>query len=245
MWFGTVDGLNRYDGYSITIYNTDKNNPNSISNNTIRSLEEDSLGRIWIGTDDGLCVYNPLSEKIFQVGIEFVDNDVLLRINSIIVDKNYLILGTSRGLLRAKINTPDLEQIGQSFQTVKYSENSSERVYDAIRCKNGSIWFITSDALYGIVFQSESNDPWVIENNADKELGNNVGIEEDKSGNLWIITHTKGFFRYSPSMKRMDRFSENFPNRSVVSDMYSSAVTDKNHNLWLATRDVFRCQMAE
>ena len=237
MWFGTVDGLNRYDGYSITIYNTDKNNPYSISNNTIRSLAEDSLGRIWIGTDDGLCVYNPSSEKIFQVGIGFIGDDVLLRINSIIVDKECLILGTSLGLLRARINTTDLEQIGRDFQVVKYSKNSQTRVYDATLCRNGSIWFITSDALVGILFQSETDDPWVIDIITDKELGNNVGIEEDISGNIWIITHTKGFFRYNPSTKKMDHFRENFPNRSVISDLYSSAVTDKDDNLWLATRD--------
>jgi len=47
MWIGTVDGLNQYDGYNITIFNTDRNNPNSISNNTIRSLAEDSMGRIF------------------------------------------------------------------------------------------------------------------------------------------------------------------------------------------------------
>jgi len=237
MWIGSVDGLNQYDGYNITIHNTDKNNPNSVSNNTIRSLAEDSLGRIWIGTDDGLCVYNPLSEKIFQLGIKIIDDDFTLRVNSIIVDKNYLILGTTLGLLKANINTTDLEQIGKNFQTVNYSKNSQAIVYDATLCKNGSIWFITSDALIGLVFQSETNDPWVIDNISDSELGNNVAIEEDRSGNIWIITHTKGFFRFNPSTKRMDRFSENFPNRSIVTDMYSSAVTDKNDNLWLATRD--------
>jgi len=41
IWFGTVDGLNRYDGYNIDIYNTNKNDPNSLSNNTVRCLVED------------------------------------------------------------------------------------------------------------------------------------------------------------------------------------------------------------
>ena len=59
MWFGTRDGLNRYDGYTFRIY---KNNPldtASISNNTIISLVEDNKGFIWIATwGGGLNRYN-------------------------------------------------------------------------------------------------------------------------------------------------------------------------------------------
>ncbi len=59
IWFGTVDGLNRYDGYNVEVFNTKRNDNHAISNNTIRSLAEDNFGRIWIGTDDGLNVYDP------------------------------------------------------------------------------------------------------------------------------------------------------------------------------------------
>ncbi len=55
MWFGTWDGLNRYDGYRFTIYKYDKQNPQSLSNNEIRALHEDSHGVIWVGVwDHGL-----------------------------------------------------------------------------------------------------------------------------------------------------------------------------------------------
>lgn len=62
MWFGTFNGLNRYDGYEIKKYrnSTDKK---ILVSNRIRSLREDSNGFIWIGTDNGITIYNPSLEK--------------------------------------------------------------------------------------------------------------------------------------------------------------------------------------
>jgi ligand-binding sensor domain-containing protein len=50
MWFGTQDGLNRYDGQQITIFKHDPNQPESICNNFILSIYEDSEGVLWVGT---------------------------------------------------------------------------------------------------------------------------------------------------------------------------------------------------
>ena len=54
MWFGTWDGLNRYDGYRFTIYKYNEKNPYSLSNNEIRALYEDRKGELWIRTMEGL-----------------------------------------------------------------------------------------------------------------------------------------------------------------------------------------------
>ena len=54
MWFGTQDGLNRYDGYTFTIYRHRRSDPNSLSSNVITALYQDRAGTLWVGTITGL-----------------------------------------------------------------------------------------------------------------------------------------------------------------------------------------------
>jgi ligand-binding sensor domain-containing protein/signal transduction histidine kinase len=53
MWFGTRNGLNRYDGYSFKVYNHEPFDSTTISHNLIRCMVEDNEGNIWIGTHGG------------------------------------------------------------------------------------------------------------------------------------------------------------------------------------------------
>ncbi|MCK4763296.1 MAG: response regulator [Candidatus Aminicenantes bacterium] len=54
MWFGTEDGLNRYDGYGFKVYKPEPHDQESLSHNNIWSLFEDSTGVLWVGTYHGL-----------------------------------------------------------------------------------------------------------------------------------------------------------------------------------------------
>ena len=50
MWFGTQDGLNKYDGYEVKVYRKDPSNRNSLSNDYIKAITEDKYGNLWIST---------------------------------------------------------------------------------------------------------------------------------------------------------------------------------------------------
>ena len=63
MWFGTKDGLNRYDGLSFRKFKHDDRSQRSIGNNFITALYEDEKGNIWVGTDVGLYIYYPEKDR--------------------------------------------------------------------------------------------------------------------------------------------------------------------------------------
>src|SRR5271157_3062909 len=63
LWFGTYNGLNRFDGYRFQIYGPQANNPNSLGGVMIYSLFQDRSGALWIGVDQGLDRFDHISQK--------------------------------------------------------------------------------------------------------------------------------------------------------------------------------------
>ncbi|MBK6753770.1 MAG: response regulator [Flavobacteriales bacterium] len=66
MWFGTKDGLNRYDGYTFTVFRQDPEDSTTLRNNYIHSLYEDKQGRLWVGTGEGLELFDRDSERFIH-----------------------------------------------------------------------------------------------------------------------------------------------------------------------------------
>src|SRR5512136_1546455 len=59
IWFGTKEGLTRFDGFHFKIFLHNPSVTNCILNNFVTTICEDRDGWIWVGTSDGICYYIP------------------------------------------------------------------------------------------------------------------------------------------------------------------------------------------
>jgi len=73
MWFGTKDGLNRFDGYSFKVFQNDPSAGSLLGSNYIRVLHETRDGKIWVGTDQGIYIFDPAFERFRLLHSTIVD----------------------------------------------------------------------------------------------------------------------------------------------------------------------------
>ena len=91
MWFATLDGLNRYDGYKFTVFRHDPQNKTSVTKSFVQSFFEDSQGRLWIGTiSGGLDLFDRETETFIHVNQQVGNTNSLSEgsITSIAEDMN-------------------------------------------------------------------------------------------------------------------------------------------------------------
>src|SRR5690606_29801265 len=67
LWFGTYDGLNRYDGYEFKVFRNKLGDTTSLPHNFIYTIHEDHDNNLWIGTGQGASIYNNLTSKFLPV----------------------------------------------------------------------------------------------------------------------------------------------------------------------------------
>ncbi|MEO6539964.1 MAG: two-component regulator propeller domain-containing protein, partial [Ferruginibacter sp.] len=106
MWFGTFDGLNRYDGYSFKVFRNVINDTTSLNSSVVRVVTEDGNHQLWIGTGKGLNIYNPLKANFYSTKFKSWDNTSISPLESFIsaIQKNNkdgsMLIGTQqKGLL--------------------------------------------------------------------------------------------------------------------------------------------------
>jgi len=187
LWFGTWDGLNKFDGYNFTIYNKQ----NGLTNETINSILEDEFGRIWIGTENGLNCLNKRTGKITTYQSVAADSTTLSGnwINYLYQDKpGQIMICTNMGL-----NILDFETgIIRKFQNAESRPGNSRR--NNVNCilsdHQNKYWVGTNFGLLKYDPVTHENIRFLNRPGDYESLSSNVVnvIMQDSEQRIWIGT---------------------------------------------------------
>jgi ligand-binding sensor domain-containing protein/signal transduction histidine kinase len=142
MWLATQAGLNRYDGYRMTVFKNDPSNPRSLLDNYVHALYEDTSGTLWVGSKGGLDRYDPATQSF----VHQLNKNGSLTVTGIVGDgKQGLWLVTSEGLQRFDIPTGQVQTL--RHEEVDADSIGDDRVTALVRDKPGNLWIGTASGL--------------------------------------------------------------------------------------------------
>lgn len=248
MWIGTKDGLNRYDGEKIKIYNCNFEDENSLSSTYINDIEEDDYGNIWIGTDHGLDFLNTDTDTIIKMR-DIQNNAELgeLNITSLLkssYEEGIMWVGTEDGLYKIDINKNTIEAFYYE------QDNPNSLTSSAITCieegDNNLLWVGTKSGINVIDKNSKVS-------NAKRERLYITHISKDNSGNMWastkegvFIINVRGNKKDYIYMLNSDGINEFNLNEGTVRSIYdfkdnkirfynNFIFNDSKNNTWLSS----------
>lgn len=192
MWFGTKNGLSRFDGYQFKTYQSDKDNPNSIGNNFVLDICEVDAKTFWIGTEKGVYIFNLETEKFSFFSP--IREDAIYNIYK--DKKGILWIAThNSGLYRYDPSTKMIRNFRKTRDFSRYSL-SSNRIQRIAEDQDGYIWLA---AYGGGVDRLDPSTFSVIRYSAENSnLSSNqtIALYVDLKGDLWIGTMQEGLNRW-------------------------------------------------
>ncbi|MDM8527872.1 two-component regulator propeller domain-containing protein [Anaerolineales bacterium HSG24] len=242
LWFGTTNGLNRYDGYSITVYKSDLKNSRSLTNNVINYVYEDSAGMFWIGTDNGLNMFDPATELFTQYFHDPDDPKTMGYdgIRAICEDSSGIVwLGTYGGGLDKfdpKTNTfthfphdpEDPTTISHPRIEAFVVDNTDDSILWIATSSGGLNKFDMTTETF-THYQNDPEDPTTISHNKIRSL------YQSPSGELWVGTKG-GLNRFNATTEQFTSWQHDPEDPTSISgNTVRSMWQDRNGDFWVGT----------
>jgi len=235
IWFGTRDGLNKYDGHTFKSYRYNYKDKNSISNSFIKTLLEDENGNIWIGTNNGLNKYLPNEdhfERFTQTGEE--NSLINYEIWSLASIENFLWIGTNNGLEKMNIITNAIEHIGYKTQTKK--PLLKNQIRSLFVTSNNNLWICNRENI--IIYDIKNKEVKEISypRTQVRNSTNNYSpiIYEDKNNTIWL-GYRDGLATFNQQKKEFEHFEIDATNITTINDEVRTIHQDYFGNFWVGT----------
>ncbi len=230
MWFGTASGLNRYDGYDVKVYRSQKTDEKSLPDSYVVDIQEDAAGNLWICTGAGYAIYDAAADTfdrnveawMWNVGIGGVPSSIYID-----REKTFWIYVMGKGVYRCRPGRKTSEMTKITAETL-----SGTDITDIAECDEG-ILFIYDNGVLACVDRETLDLRWTTGSVAGerKEKGGCIyTLFVDRNRQVWVYSVT-GLWIYRPAEKEWEL-------RSHRNDAYNTVRAlsqDKHGNIWMGT----------
>lgn len=217
IWFGTRDGLNRFDGYRFKNFFHESENKKSLGSNLIHTLMVRNTNEIWVGTDQGIYIYDPQQE-------EFSLFDKIHKSETLQIDEDRdgnIWFITNSSLYKYNPQTQQLDDT--------YAERWKQKTHAFCIDQNNEVWVGLKKSICHVNSRKEYTF------SGDQQFSG--GIEklfEDDNRDIWIGTSDRGVYKWSRDTKKTQHIIKNIGNTPLyVRDI--AQINDKQ--LWIATEN--------
>ncbi|MDP4207800.1 MAG: two-component regulator propeller domain-containing protein [Bacteroidota bacterium] len=244
MWFGTISGLNRFDGYKFKIFRNNPQNANSIIDNSIGNIIENYDGKLWVQTSSGFNLYDPQIET-FNRDILSLSHKLSLyhsnisNISNIFKDRqnNMWYAVPSLGLYKYIPSTNKSIHIShlKGDTSSLYSNDISGMGQD----DKGNYWIIYDDGVFEKL--DEKNNKIIYRNTALRNIykaqRNKFEVKVDSRNDVWIWlkNYPGGLYYYNPISKLFLHFNQNSGTFKLNNNIVSAVEEDTHGKIWVGT----------
>ncbi|MBA3541565.1 MAG: SpoIIE family protein phosphatase [Deltaproteobacteria bacterium] len=233
MWFGTEDGLARYDGVKMRVFRTSETDPASLSSVYITALELDPSGKLWVGTPEGgVNLYDPETDKFTR----FTRGKGSLSSEGVTA-----IARDPKGRIWFAMSGGGLNRFEPATNTfTEFVTKPLDAAITAIHAdKAGTLWLGT--ASEGVIrWNPDDNSNQIFRATPGEDVGLGTApvttILSSSNGKVWIGTDGGGLFALDPATRKFARHQAP-ADRGTISDHISVLFEDHAGVLWIGTPD--------
>ncbi|TZF85578.1 response regulator (plasmid) [Pedobacter sp. BS3] len=236
IWLGTRNGLNRYDGHSMTTFLNKIGDKTSLAGNIINKIQEDGNHNVWVATNKGLSVFDRKREIFTNYSIRGAEKPEVLDLE---IDKaGFIWIGCAGGLFTFEPSSSTFTPAAKRFEA--FREINSQYI-SSLHIQRGSLFIGTNvNGVYIVNLKSKKIRHIAyseFEKSGQSPARVNDVIEDNRHA-IWVGTKGNGLYRFNADGS-VNHFSQSAPSEAfqITNDNVRALTIDKTGNVWVGTFD--------
>lgn len=241
MWFGTLVGLNRYDGHEFKVFKHSSKDSSSLPDGYITDIFEGPDKQLWIKSGNGFSIYNHSTEKFERFQDKHfkkykIPGGYLREIKTNNQGKHYFYI-ESQGIFGYD---------AKSSLTTRYTHKPgvlhslyADRISDFLDDLKGNLWVIYSNGVLDKVNLKEGRvtNRYFTINKRFAGKDNSFSLKHDLEGNVFIYSTSNPFGLYylNAASDNFSYFGKKSDNSGLSSNIVSQVIEGDDGNIWIGT----------